>query len=146
MKVLVVGSEITIKMITRCLSNEGIKLVSSLEVLEDNSRLTREGFDIAVVDGLLKQAETACRSIRELYNIPVVLLVDRRSVDWKRLQSLAIDGYIPQETKGKELAARLRSVARRHTINGAGRAGSSGVFNNKGGKPITERGESEEYH
>jgi len=128
MRVLIVGSEITVKRLNRYLNNEEIELVNPYEVLEVKTALKKERFDLVVVDGLLKHADTACRNIKGLCRAPVVLLVDSSQADWKKLQSLGIDGYISRGSKGKELAVRLQAIARRYAINGTGAAESSALL------------------
>jgi hypothetical protein len=65
------------------------------------------------VDSLSEEIETACNHIRELGTIPLVLIVNSKKADWKRLQPLAADGYLPVEAGKNELTARLKAMHRR---------------------------------
>ena len=73
----------------------------------------QDGFDLAIVDSLSEKSEAACYHIREFWEMPLVLIVSQRQPDWERLQSLSADGYLPEEAKDAELAARLRAILRR---------------------------------
>jgi len=109
MRVMVFGREMMIQRLTTSLAGEGI------EVVPTKAQPKGERFDLAVVDSLSEEAETACQCIKELWGIPVVLIVKGRQVDWDRLQSLDIDGFIPEWMGAAELAARLRAVVRRRS-------------------------------
>jgi DNA-binding response OmpR family regulator len=54
-----------------------------------------------------------CRRIKRVRGVPIVLMVGQERADWKKVQSLDVDGYIPQEVNGSELVARLKAVSRR---------------------------------
>ena len=69
--------------------------------------------DLVVVDSLAKGVETTCRRIREVGSVPIVLMVGQERPDWKEMQSLDINGYIPRGVNEAELVARLRAVLRR---------------------------------
>ena len=118
MRVIVFGTRITVRRLADFLPKEGIELVSLSEAPEVVALLKRERFDVVLVDTSLKEAETTCRCIEELGCAPVALLVDKRRADWRRLDSLGTNGYISRESKGAELTARLRAVARRGLLNG----------------------------
>lgn len=89
------------------LAKEEIEVVSTIQA-------PRQGrFDLAVVESSVEGAETVCRNIKQLWGIPVVLMVKGEQADWERLQSLDSDAYIPEGIGATELAARLRAVVRR---------------------------------
>jgi len=109
MRVIVFGRENTIQRLAASLAGEGIEVVST------KARPEEEGFDVAIVDGLVDEAGVICQRIKELWGIPVVLIVRGRQADWERLQSLNTDGYISKGMGAAELAARLRAVVRRRS-------------------------------
>ncbi len=113
MRVMVLGSETTIERLSPFLAVEGIEASSTSDGLQAMALLKQEVFDLAAVDCLVDGAEAACSLIRKNSDIPVVLLVDRKQIDWESLESLGIDGYIPDGVGGAELVARLRAVMRR---------------------------------
>ncbi|MBA7486109.1 hypothetical protein ES707_21662 [subsurface metagenome] len=97
-----------IRWLTVPLAREAIEVLPA-----DLEAIKKERFDVAVVDGLMEEAETACCRIRELRDIPVLLMLSQRQADWGKLQSLDPDGYILYGTVQAELGARLRAVVRR---------------------------------
>lgn len=65
------------------------------------------------MDDLSEQAKAACHHIREFWKVPLVLMVAQQQADWERLESLGADGYLPEQARDAELAARLRAMLRR---------------------------------
>lgn len=98
--------------VSTSLAGEGIDVVSTSDRPQAMALLKHERLDLAVVDALAEDVEASCRCIRELWGIPVVLIVRERQADWERLQSLDTDGYIPERAGAAELAARLWAVVR----------------------------------
>ena len=113
MKVIVFGSKATVQKLIASLAGREIELVSLCEVLEAITLLKQEKFDLVVVDGLAREAETTCRCIKEFGGVPIVLMIGREQPNWKEMQSLGIDGYIPHGASGAELSARLGAIVRR---------------------------------
>ena len=101
-----------IRRLTVSLAREGIEVLTG-----DPEAIKQERFDVAVVDGLMKETEAVCCRIRELGDVPVLLMVSQKQADWGKLQSLDPDGYIPDGTVQAELGARLRAVVRRCSLN-----------------------------
>ncbi|TET12672.1 MAG: hypothetical protein E3J81_10375 [Dehalococcoidia bacterium] len=112
MRVIAFGSEMIMQRVSTSLAGEGIDVVSTSDRPQAMALLKHERLDLAVVDALVEDVEASCRCIRELWGIPVVLIVRERQADWERLQSLDTDGYIPERAGAAELAARLRAVVR----------------------------------
>ena len=113
MKVLVFGSKSVVRKITESLKEIGIELVSLSEMTEVITLLKQKIFALVLVDSLTEEVEKTCQHIRELGTVPLVLIVNSRKADWKRLQPLAVDGYLPAEAGRNELSARLRAMHRR---------------------------------
>ncbi len=114
MRVIVFGRETTIQKLNVSLSGEGVELVAVSNGLRKILALQKQDrFDLAIVDSLAEKAEAACHYIREFQDMPLVLMVHKRQADWERLQSLGADGYLPEDAKDAELAARLRAILRR---------------------------------
>jgi len=113
MRIIAIGTKFMTKRLIFALAGSEVKLVGPSEVLEVITLLKQAKFDLVVVDSLAKGVETTCRRIRELGSVPIVLMIGQRQPNWKEIQSLDIDGYIPQGVNGAELVARLRAVLRR---------------------------------
>jgi DNA-binding response OmpR family regulator len=121
MRVIIVGSEVNTIGLTHSLSTQGFEVVSLSEALDAELLPKQAASDVAVVDGSLKHADAACRNIMQLTKLPVVLLVDSKRTDWKKLLSLGVQGYILRDERRAELAARLMAVSRRCSPKNAGR-------------------------
>jgi len=113
MKAVVLGNKSIARKITESLKGIGIELVSLSEMAEVIALLKQKMFALVLVDSLSNETEAVCNHIRELGTVPLVLIVNSRKADWKRLQPLAVDGYLPAEAGRNELAARLRAMHRR---------------------------------
>lgn len=109
MRVIVFGRERMIKKLSVFLVREGIEMVGTSDRLDKMITLPEAGgFDLAIVD-----SQAACHHIKEIWDMPVVLIVNRRQANWERLQSLDADGYLAEEAENGELVARLRAMLRR---------------------------------
>lgn len=114
MRVVVYGRENTLQKITVVLAEEGVEVAGISDRLSEMLGWhTNQHFDLAIVDGQARRTGATCRSIREYWNIPVVLMIDQKRANWKELQIMDADGYLQAEAEGTELAARLRAVIRR---------------------------------
>jgi DNA-binding response OmpR family regulator len=116
MKMMLIGSEEVTQKLSRSLAKEGIEARSTSDRPQAMALLKQERFDLAAVDGLADEAEVTCRYISERGGIPVVLLMTHGGPDWESLESLDIDGFIPDGVGDAELAARLRAVLRRRSV------------------------------
>lgn len=114
MRVIVFGRERMIKKLSVFLAREGIEMVGTSDRVDKMITLPEQGgFDLAIVDSQAETTEAACHHIKEIWDMPVVLIVNRRQADWERLQSLDADGYLAEEAENGELVARLRAMLRR---------------------------------
>ena len=113
MRIMVMGSRSVTRRLISALAGSDFELVCPSEVLEAVILLQRDQFDLFVVDSSTEGTEAICYRISEGGSAPVVLMVGQKQQDWKEMQSLDVDGYIPQEVKGTELVARLRAISRR---------------------------------
>lgn len=130
MRVMVFGNEMMIRRLAIPLAREGIEVVGFSEVSDGVALLKRGRFDLAIVDGRIEKPGLVCHSISQLRCIPVVLMIKETQADWRKLQSLDADGFIPDWIGQAELAARLRSIVRRYLPTKRVEKGSSSVFQN----------------
>jgi len=113
MRIMAIGAKALTRRLISALAGSGFELVCPSEVLEVVTLLKQGKFDLVAMDSLAKGVETTCRRIRETGSVPIVLMINQQQPDWKEMQSLDINGYIPQGVNGAELVARLRAVLRR---------------------------------
>lgn len=114
MKALVYGRKHMDETLAALLKNEGIEIQ---ELVDDfctaNCFGIEQQYDLAIVDSRSDNANTACRYIREHWNLPLVLVVDSMQADWKKLKPIEADGYIHYVKKDGEFSARTRALLRR---------------------------------
>ncbi len=116
MKAIIYGRERTIKKLTGLLEDEGIEVKVKRDGIYKTMDWQEDGeFDLAIVDGHIETAGLACRNIRESGNTPIALLVDPRRANWKQLEPLDADCYLPETKENGEMAARLRAILRRYS-------------------------------
>ncbi len=123
MRVAVLGDDMIIRRLSASLARQGIEVVGTATAAKGKH------FDLAVVDSLEEEVEAACHYIKQVFGMPVVLMVRARQADWERLELVDTDAYVPEDVGGAELAARLRAVVRRHSAKkSAGRGKGRGAI------------------
>jgi DNA-binding response OmpR family regulator len=115
LKVFLFGSSKTEQKLKATLNGIRVHMTRVTDLTEAISLLNREKGDVFMVDSALENAHMVCHTIGNLGHIPLVLYVSRRKMNWERLTSLNVDGYLPYSVGGAELAARLQAVIRRHS-------------------------------
>jgi DNA-binding response OmpR family regulator len=115
-KVLIIEDEKKIADIVKSyLQREGF-IVTSVETGEAGMREIKSGYDLVILDLKLPDidGETVCKSIREVTDIPVIMLTAKSSED-DRVKGLSIgaDDYVVKPFSARELAARVKAHLRR---------------------------------
>lgn len=117
LKVFLFGSSKAEQKLKTTLNGKRVHLTRVTGLAEAISLLDREKCDVFMVESAMENAHIVCRTVGNLDHIPLVLYVSRRKMNWERLRSLNVDGYLPDSVGGAELAARLQAVVRRHSAN-----------------------------
>jgi DNA-binding response OmpR family regulator len=115
-KILVVEDEKRIADIVKAyLEREGYQ-VTIASTGKSAVSLLSEGFDLVILDLMLPDidGETICASLREISNVPVIMLTAKSSED-DRVKGLGIgaDDYVVKPFSAKELVARVKAHLRR---------------------------------
>jgi len=113
MRIMAMGSRPVTGRLISALAGSDFELACPAELFEAVVLLKRHQFDLVVVDSSAEGAEATCHYLNKVRNTPLVLMIMRKRQDWRKTQSLEVDGYIPQEVNGAELVARLKAVSRR---------------------------------
>ncbi len=95
--------------------------------IEDNGRRAYEriiqgDFDLVLLDVMLPEMDglTICQKVRELSDIPIIMLTARDEVDDKvKGLDIGADDYVTKPFAVPELLARMRAALRKPTKNGA---------------------------
>ncbi len=113
MRIIVFGRERTVRKLIS-LTEAEVEIMGPPGSPDEIMALPKQdSADLAIVDSAAEDIEAACRHITKFWDIPLVLVVGKKEADWKTLQSLGADGFVPDEAENAELAARLRAILRR---------------------------------
>jgi DNA-binding response OmpR family regulator len=115
-KVLIVEDEKKIADIVKSyIEREGFE-VTAVETGEAAIRAITSGFDLVILDLKLPDidGETVCKSIRDVTDIPVIMLTAKSAED-DRVRGLSIgaDDYVVKPFSARELVARVKAHLRR---------------------------------
>ncbi|MCP4430441.1 MAG: response regulator transcription factor [Gammaproteobacteria bacterium] len=92
------------------------QLESEVNPLDAIDRIQRESYDLIILDVMLPQIDgfETCRRIRNLSDIPVIMLTARGEV-MDRVVGLEMgaDDYLPKPFEPRELVARIQNVLKR---------------------------------
>ena len=108
-----------IQLIKRYAQREGYDVTS----VDDGSKAVEEcrnkDFDIIIMDVMMPDMDgfTACKKIREIKDIPVLML-SARGTEYDKLFvfEVGIDDYVTKPFSPKELMARIKVIINRHSI------------------------------
>jgi len=91
-------------------------LESETQPLDGLARLQSEAFDLVILDVMLPQIDgfETCRRIRQLSQIPIIMLTARGEV-MDRVVGLEMgaDDYLPKPFEPRELVARIQNILKR---------------------------------
>lgn len=115
-KILIVEDEKRISDIVQAyLEREGYQ-VTVASTGESAIRVLSKGFDLVILDLMLPDidGEAICTSLREISNIPIIMLTAKSSED-DRVKGLGLgaDDYVVKPFSAKELVARVKAHLRR---------------------------------
>ncbi|MFA5657786.1 MAG: response regulator transcription factor [Oscillospiraceae bacterium] len=123
-KLLMVDDEKSIREVVREYAEfEGFEVTEAGDGMMAVEKVRAADFDIIVMDIMMPRLDgfSACKEIRKLKEIPVIML-SARSEEYDKLFGfeLGIDDYIVKPFSPKELLARIRAVLKRNGTPGAG--------------------------
>ena len=114
---MVFSNRSSVQGLVESILEEGSELVCLRGRNKAINQLKQRRFDLAVIDSSLKNVETICLSIRKYGAFPLVLVICEPEVNWPKLQSLGVDGYLSEGAGVDELRARLKATLRRLNNN-----------------------------
>ncbi len=112
MRIMAIVTKPTTRRLISALAGSDIELVCTSGLFEALILLKRDKLDVVAVDCLAEGAEATCHYLSEVGSAHVVLVIGQKKQDWREMQSLDVDGYIPLEVNGAELVARLKAMLR----------------------------------
>lgn len=120
MNILIVDDEILIRNVIKEYSeSEGYNIFEAGDGLEAIEMVKKNNIDLVLLDVMMPNLDgfSACKEIKKIKNIPVIILSARKE-EYDKLVGfdLGIDDYITKPFSPKELMARIRAVSKRNTI------------------------------
>ena len=117
-RILVVDDEPDIcRMIRRYAEHDGFETVGVSNGLEALEICRKQDFDIIIMDVMMPEMDgfTACKKIREMKDIPVLML-SARGAEYDKLYGfeVGVDDYVTKPFSPKELMARVNVIIKRH--------------------------------
>ena len=122
LRILVVDDEPDIcQMIRRYAEHDGYETVGVSDGTEAVAICQKEDFDIIIMDVMMPDMDgyAACRKIREIKDIPVLML-SARGEEYDKLFDfeVGVDDYVTKPFSPKELMARINVIIKRHAKAG----------------------------
>lgn len=99
------------------LEHEGYRTATEENGLRAFERIAQEDYDLVLLDIMLPDMDgmTVCRKVREISDIPIIMLTARDDVEDKvKGLDLGADDYITKPFAIQELLARIRNALRKH--------------------------------
>ncbi|MBP8598398.1 MAG: response regulator transcription factor [Selenomonas sp.] len=99
------------------LEHEGYETATEENGLRAFERIAQEDYDLVLLDIMLPEMDgmTICRKVREISNIPIIMLTARDDVEDKvNGLDIGADDYMTKPFAIQELLARVRNVLRKH--------------------------------
>ncbi|MDO5124553.1 MAG: response regulator transcription factor [Eubacteriales bacterium] len=116
-KLLVVDDEFRIReIIKKYATFEGHTVVEAEDGLSAIEKANKEEFDLIIMDVMMPELDgfSACREIRKLSSVPIIIL-SARGEEYDRIHGfeLGIDDYVVKPFSPKELMMRVNAVLKR---------------------------------
>jgi len=120
MNILIVDDETLIRNVIKEYSkSEGYNIFEASDGLEAIEMVKNNNIDLVVLDVMMPNLDgfSACKEIRKIKSIPVIILSARKE-EYDKLVGfeLGIDDYITKPFSPKELMARIKAVSKRNII------------------------------
>lgn len=118
MNILIVDDETLIRNVIKEYSkSEGYNIFEAGDGLEAIEMVKNNNIDLVVLDVMMPNLDgfSACKEIKKIKNIPVIILSARKE-EYDKLVGfeLGIDDYITKPFSPKELMARIKAVSKRN--------------------------------
>jgi len=115
--ILIVEDEERIrKLIRMFLEREGYRVEEAENGLEALDKLVQGTYNLIILDLMMPEMDgwTACRKIREKYDVPIIMLT-ARGEEWDRVLGfeMGADDYVVKPFSTRELVMRVKALLRR---------------------------------
>lgn len=122
-RILVVDDEDKIREVVREYAEfSGFSVIEAIDGMDAIEKVKVQDFDVIIMDIMMPRLDgfSACKEIKKLKNIPVIML-SARGEEYDKLFGfeLGIDDYVVKPFSPKELIARIRVAIKRGASTGA---------------------------
>lgn len=119
-RILVVDDEINIRVVVREYAEfEGYEVAEAENGMQAIEMVKNENFDLIIMDVMMPKLDgySACKEIKKIKNIPVIML-SARGEEYDKLFGfeIGIDDYVVKPFSPKELMARIKVVMKRGSV------------------------------
>ncbi|WP_044974573.1 response regulator transcription factor [Ruminococcus sp. HUN007] len=119
-RILIVDDEVNIRNVVKEYAEfEGYEVAEAEDGMQAVEMVKNNDFDIIVMDVMMPKLDgySACKEIRKIKNIPVIML-SARGEEYDKLFGfeIGIDDYVVKPFSPKELMARIKVVIKRNSV------------------------------
>ncbi len=119
-RILIVDDEINIRLVVKEYAEfEGYEVAEAENGMQAIEMVKNENFDLVIMDVMMPKLDgySACKEIKKLRNVPVIML-SARGEEYDKLFGfeIGIDDYVVKPFSPKELMARIKVVMKRNSV------------------------------
>ena len=144
-KILIVDDEIKIREVVKEYSKvSGYECDEASNGLDAIEMIKKHDYDCVILDIMMPELDgfTACKKIKELKDIPIIMLSARQEEDDKLFSfDMGVDDYVTKPFSPKELMARIKVVCERRNKKANDKYVFDGLVIDIGGRVVTIDGE-----
>lgn len=141
MKILIVDDEIKIReVVSEYGKASGYECDQSSNGKDAIEMVRNNNYDCVILDIMMPQLDgfSACKKIKALKNIPVIMLSARQEEDDKLLCfEMGVDDYVTKPFSPKELMARIKAVCERYNLRNNEKYVFDGLIIDVDGRSVT---------
>lgn len=121
LKILIVDDEIKIREVVKEYAKvSGYQCDEACDGLEAIEKVKHNDYDCVILDIMMPELDgfSACRKIKELKDVSVIMLSARQEEDDKLFSfDIGVDDYVTKPFSPKELMARIKVICERRKVN-----------------------------
>lgn len=144
-KIIIVDDEIKIREVVKEYAKvQGYECDEASNGKDAIEMIRNNDYDCVILDIMMPELDgfTACKKIKEMKDVPVIMLSARQE-EYDKLFSfeIGVDDYVTKPFSPKELMARIKVVMERHKKDSSDRFVLEGLVVDEGGRNVTIDGQ-----
>lgn len=121
LRILIVDDEIKIREVVKEYAKvSGYEVDEASNGLDAVEMVKHNNYDCVILDIMMPELDgfSACKKIKDIKNVPVIMLSARQEEDDKLFSfDIGVDDYVTKPFSPKELMARIKVVCERHDVH-----------------------------